>query len=55
MVVRILSSLLMPGAVPFMTEIAYLKAPATSPRCARVEITPLIVKEPFGKASTSKP
>jgi hypothetical protein len=54
MVARILSSLLIPGAVPFMTEITSLKAPATS-RSAKVEITPVILKEALPKGSASKP
>ncbi len=55
MVARILSSLLIPGAVPFIAETASLNAPATSPRSARVEITPCILNESLPKGSTSNP
>ena len=54
MVARILSSLLIPDAVPFITETACLNAPATS-RSAKVEITPFILNEALPKGSTSKP
>jgi hypothetical protein len=53
MVARILSSLLIPGAVPLIAEIASLKPPTISPRSARVEITSFILKEslPYSHAS----